>query len=94
MMPTGDRNDDRYWYDRGYSLGVTETERDHAIPRLVGYGLVFSGALWNPTLTGVFLALFTAREILWWRDRCDEAEHKREVHDPGPTWEWQRGDER
>ena len=89
-MTADDRNEDRFWFDEGYSLGATETKRDAVLPRLVGYGMVFGGALWDPLVTGTFLALYALFEISWWHDRCDEAEWKREHADPGPTWEWQR----
>ena len=87
---SNDRNDDRYWYDKGYSLGVTETQRDAVWGRLIGAWSLFAGALWDPLVAGTFLALYTLFEVSWWRRRCDKAEHKREFYDPGPTWEWQR----
>ena len=91
-MTADDRNKDRFWYDKGYSLGVTETRRDAVLPRLVGLWAVLGGALWDPLVAGTFLALYTAFEASWWRDRRDEAEHKRDWYNPGPTWEWQRDD--
>jgi len=89
-----DRNDDRMWYDRGYGLGVVETKRDAVIPRLIGYGFVFGGALWDPLVTGAFLGMYALFTLATWRDRQREAEFKREFHDPGPTWGWQRGDDK
>lgn len=88
-----DRNEDKIWYDRGYSLGVVETKRDAVIPRLIGYGSVFCGALIDPLVTGAFLVMYMVFEILTWRDRRESAEFKREHNDPGPTWNWQEKDE-
>lgn len=84
-----DRNDDRWWFDRGYSLGVVETQRDAVIPRLILVWTVFAATVWNPLLAAPFLVLYTIWTLLDWRDRRDQAEHKRDVHDPGPTWNWQ-----
>lgn len=89
---TWTRNSDRWYYDRGYSLGATETKRDATVPRLIGYGSLFAGTLWDPLITGTFLGVYAAFALLDYRDRRDEAEHKRDVHDPGPEWEGMRRD--
>ena len=92
-MTADDRNEDRFWFDEGYSLGATETKRDAVWPRLIGYGLVFGGTLWDPLVTGTFLTLFALFTLSDWRDLRDEAEWKREHADPGPTWKWQRSND-
>ena len=84
-----DRNTDRYWYDRGYSLGVVETQRDAAIPRIIGALSLFGLTVWNEVVAAVFLGLYVVWTLSDWRDRRDEADHKRDVHDPGKEWEWE-----
>ena len=81
------RNDDRFYYDRGYSLGVVETKRDATVPRLIGYGTLFGATLWDPLIAGFFLGCYALFALLDYRDRRDEAEHKRDLHDPGPKYE-------
>ena len=81
-------NDDRWWYDRGYSLGVTETKRDAVIPRLIGGWTLLGAALWDPVIAAVFLVLYTLFTLLNWRDHRAEAEHKRDRHNPGKRYAW------
>jgi len=84
-----DRNTDRYWYDRGYSLGVVETQRDAAIPRIIGAVLLFALTVTDAIVAGTILFLYIAWTLSNWRGRRDEAEHKRNVHGPGKEWEWE-----
>lgn len=86
------RNDDRFYYDRGYSLGVAETKRDATIPRLIGYGSLFAATLWEPTIAGAFFGFYVVFALMDYRDRRDEVEHKRDLHDPGPEYEELRED--
>jgi len=88
-----ERNEDRWWYDRGYSLGVTETKRDAAVPRLIGAWALFGLALWEPVIAGTFLAMYTLFTASDWHDRRREAEHQRELYDPGRAYEWGGHDE-
>jgi len=88
-----ERNDDRWWYDRGYSLGVAETQRDAVFPRLIGAWTLFGMTLWEPAVAATFLGIYTLWTVADWRDRRDEAEHKRELHDPGSAYEWRGGGE-
>jgi len=83
-----DRNEDRWWYDRGYSLGVVETKRDAVFPRVIGAWTLLGAVLWDPVVAGTFLAIYTLFEAANWRDLRDKAEHKREQCDPGSAFNW------
>lgn len=83
-----DRNTDRYYYDQGYSLGVTETQRD-AIPlRLIGAWVLFAFVWWRPAIAAVFLGIYTVWTYSDYRDRVREARHKREHCKPGKRYEY------
>jgi hypothetical protein len=87
-----ERNEARWWYDRGYALGVAETERDAVFPLLVGAWTLLGMTLWEPAIAATFLAMYTLFATAEWRDRRDEAADKRERYDPGSAYEW-TGDE-
>jgi hypothetical protein len=87
-----ERNENAWWYDRGYALGVAETKRDAVFPRLVGAWTLPGMTLWEPAVAATFLAMYTCFEMVDWRDRRDEAADKRERYDPGSAYEW-GGDE-
>jgi hypothetical protein len=71
-------NDATLWYRDGYKLGSVETKRDAAIPRLIGAGVLFGGALWDPLVTGTFLVFYAGFTLLDYRDRRAEAKRLRE----------------
>jgi len=92
MSDPWERNEDRWWYDRGYALGSVETKRDATIPRLIGAWILFGGVMWDPLVSGTFLAMYCAFGLLEWRDRRDKAAERRDRYDPGPTYEAMRQD--
>lgn len=86
-MSEMERNTDRMWYDRGYALGVTETKRDAKWPRMIGYAGMGIASHFAPLWAGVFFVIYAAFEIVEWRRRCEEADHRREHDNPGKRYE-------
>jgi len=75
-------NENRYWYDKGYSDGVQNTKKDSAIPKIIG--TVFLSALlavdqyWILGFVVIWI-VFTLQE---WYD-------KRKHHESDPPERWQ-----
>ena len=90
MTDPWDRNEDRWWYDRGYALGAVETKRDAAVPRLIGAWTLLGAVMWDPLVAGTFLVAYSAFALLEWRDQKEAADERRERYDPGPTYEAMR----
>jgi len=93
MSDAWERNEDRWWYDRGYALGAVETKRDAAVPRLIGAWTLLGAVMWDPLVAGTFLGMYSAFTLLNWRDRRDKATERRERYDPGPAYEGMERDE-
>jgi len=82
-----DRNDNRWWYDRGYSLGVKETQRDAIIPKAISAWVLLLVAHWDVYIAGAFLFIVTWFWVESYKDRKHECETKRDMHNPGSKWE-------
>jgi len=76
-----DRNEDRYWYDKGYSDGVQDTKKDSYIPRIIGMVtltvLLFFDQYWILGFVIIWIA-FTLQE---WYD-------KKKHHESDPPDQW------
>lgn len=84
-----EENTETTWYRGGYRIGAAETKRDAALLRLIGYGTVFAGALWDPLVTATFLTIYVGFTLLEYRDRRDEVELLRE-YEPETVFEKRR----
>ena len=82
-----DRNDKRYWYDRGYGLGAKETRRDAVIPRLIGAWLLFGMAYIEIWICLIYLIIYTLWTLSNWNDQKRACEKRREFDNPGKKWE-------
>jgi len=77
------RNENRTWYDKGYSDGVTATKQDGIVPRVIGVLclslLLFYDIYWPLAFVSIW-AVFSLQE--WWDNR-----KYHEPTDPPEVWE-------
>jgi len=88
-----ERNDERWWFDRGYALAVAETQLDAIIPRLVGAWCLVGVTAVDPLIGVSALAMYTVLSLPEYLNRRDEVEDRRERHNPGKRYSWGADDE-
>ena len=62
------RNQDRLYYDRGYSDGVKDTKRDSVIPRILGVSFLSLLLVLDQYWILGFVIVWAAFELSEWRD--------------------------
>ncbi len=76
-----DRNEDRYWYDKGYADASKDKRKDSKIPKIIGYvcvsALLAVDQYWILAFV-FFWALFELQE--WW--------DLRKWHESDPPERW------
>lgn len=76
-----DRNTDRVYYDKGYSDGVRDTQRDAKVPKLIGVACLSALLIFDQYWPLAFVILWAMFELESWWDL--KKYHK---SDPPPTW--------
>jgi len=82
------QNEKRDWYDRGYKLGVIETQRDAKAPRILGYWLCVALTVWEPVVAVVYLGIYTVWEYTYYKREQAKSEHQRKHYLPGKKFNW------
>lgn len=76
------RNDDRYWYDRGYSDGVKDTEEDSKIPKVLWVLGVCALLIADQFWVLAFVSIWAVFEVV---DLYDLRRYHES--DPPPMWD-------
>lgn len=84
-----EQNDNRIWYDRGYSLAKSEARKESAVPILIGSWSLVGMMYFDPMIAIAFLIMYSLFKIQEYEDAKANSERKREMYDPGQKWEWQ-----
>jgi len=79
------RNEDRIWFDRGYSQAVSDRKIESFPARFTGIGFLVAISFFDPAFSAGIFIFWSILEYLEWRD-----EKKYGVdHEVPKTWEWQ-----
>lgn len=62
------RNEDRIWYEKGYSDGVQDTKKDSKIPKIIGVACLSALLLFNQFWILGFVVMWALFDLEEWRD--------------------------
>jgi len=76
------RNENRYWYDKGYSDGVQDTKKDAKIPKILGVVNLCILLFFNQYWILAFVILWIAFDLQEWHDL-------KKYHESDPPEQWE-----
>lgn len=76
------RNENRIWYDKGYSDGTQDKRKESTVPKLIWIGILTTLLVFDQYWIIAFVVIYAGFEIQAWYDL-------QKHHEPNPPEIWE-----